>query len=208
MFSDRVNNMLRTPLAGTLLVSAILVLGATGVEQGPPPAEVVVASSGPPQEMPKPGPEHAWLAKRAGQWEIKSKMRFGPDAPWMNSTATEECTVACSGFWLVCTFKGSVMGIPFEGRQQIGYDQYKKKFVSTWIDGMGSYLSVLYGTRSDDGNVLTLTGTMYDPQQEKDINTKIVVSITSDDESVMQMFMPGPEGKEFMTMQLDYKRKK
>ena len=73
---------------------------------------------------------------------------MAPEQPWLESTATESCKVICNGFWMICAFKGNFMGMPFEGRQQLGYDQHKKKFVSTWIDSFGSWMSLSEGTFS------------------------------------------------------------
>jgi hypothetical protein len=180
-----------TPLVGAL----VLFLSSM---DGPAvdPAEVGVAR----QEMPTPGPEHKWLAGRVGTWNVTTKMKMGPDADWKESKGTETCTMVCGGFWQLCTHKGTMMDMPFEGRMQLGYDQIRKKFVGTWIDSFGSYLTVMEGSLTDDKKVLTLHSDMLDPQTGKTTKVRMVTTVVSEDRATFKMFMPGADGKEFEGM--------
>ena len=159
-------------------------------------------------QMPRPGPEHKWLGKRAGSWEITSRFRMTPEAPWVESKGTETCEMVCGGFWQSSVQKGTFMNMPFEGRMWLGYDQIKKKFVGSWIDNYGSWMSIMEGSLSKDGKVLTLHSDMLDPMSGKTVRARMVTTILNDDKSKFEMYMPGPDGKEFMTMEQTAVRRK
>ena len=93
------------------------------------------------------------------------------------------------------------MNMPFEGRMQLGYDQNKKKFIGTWIDNFGSYLSIMEGTLSADKKVLTLHSDMFDPQSGKSMKVRMETTFESSDKATFKMFMPGPDGKDFLSME-------
>jgi hypothetical protein len=160
------------------------------------------------QQMPSPGPEHKWIKGRVGTWEVKNKMRMTPGAPMMESAATEVCELICGGFWVSCIYKADFSGRAFEGRQLMGYDQQKKKFISTWIDSWSSHLMVMEGTLNKDKTILTSSGSSFDPQQGKTVKIRSEVHFKSEDQTIFKMFSPGPDGKEFMNMEATYTRKK
>lgn len=208
MFMHTLNNTQHLSLICSILVSALVVLGAADFEPGAATEEVVLAGL-PPQEMPKPGSEHAWIAKQIGTWETKHRLRFGPNTPWMKYTGTVETRRSCNGFWITSVTKSTILGMPFEGQQQLGFDQHKKEFVATWIDSFADYLVVYTGTLSDDKKVLTLSGSVRDPNNlDKGIPMKMVVTMKSDDELATQMLVPGPDGKDYVNMEIEHKRKK
>ena len=192
------------------LVSAIVVIGSLTSE---PTSDPTIATSAQPvddsaitQEMPRPGEEHKWIAKRVGKWNIASKMRMTPDTPWMNTKATETCTTICGGFWISCEFEGDFMGMKFTGRQTVGFDQHKKKYISTWIDSFGSYMTYSEGVRGDDGKSLHFKGKTFNPTTGTMVDTSMVIVFKNDDEVSMTMRGPDPDGKQFVTMEMLYTR--
>ena len=49
-----------------------------------------------------------------------------------------------------------MMGQPFTGIGVTGYDNHAKKYLSTWIDSMGTGIFSMEGTASMDGETITL----------------------------------------------------
>jgi len=56
-----------------------------------------------------------------------------------------------------------MMGMPFEGIGINGYDNLKKKFVSTWIDNMGTMIVMSTGTFDPATKTFTYMGEMDNP---------------------------------------------
>src|SRR5262249_2628167 len=85
-----------------------------------------------------PGPEHKMLEGRVGKWTGKGKFWMFPEAPVMESEVTSEFKWMLGNRYLEDTTHGNMMGQPFEGHGVTGYDNMKKKYVSTWIDNGGT----------------------------------------------------------------------
>lgn len=99
------------------------------------------------QELPKPGPEHEMLAKRVGDWEVSGAGE---------GKVTNK--IMLGGLWLESTFKGNFAGMEFEGRGLDTYDPGKKKFISIWVDSMGTSPMILEGTYDSEKKVMTMEG--------------------------------------------------
>ena len=96
----------------------------------------------------------AWPA--AGPRKTKSWME--PGKPPMESAGTAEMKVLLDGRFLQQEFTGEMMGQPFSGIGIDGYDNLRKKYVTTWIDTMGTGIFSMEGTASADGKTITLKG--------------------------------------------------
>ena len=85
-----------------------------------------------------PGDPHKQLASHAGLWITKTKSWMDPDKPPMESTGA--CRIPCFSRVAFCNKKctGDMMGQPFTGIGVHGYDNATKKYVTTWIDSMGT----------------------------------------------------------------------
>ena len=98
--------------------------------------------------MPAPTEHHATLQKTVGVWEGTITMTI----PGMEMTSAAKETVRANGpFWVVSDFESDLGGQPYQGHGCHGYDPDKKKFVGTWIDSMGSFLSIMEGEMTDEG---------------------------------------------------------
>jgi Protein of unknown function (DUF1579). len=179
-----------------VLVASVALLGApTASAQMPEP--------------PKPGPEHAILAKDAGTWDAVIEMGGAGGAPAMSSKGVEVGTVGCGGLCLVVEFNAELMpGMPFSGRGLTIYDAKKKKYVGSWSDSMSGTLQISESTYDPAAKAVTgwMEGT--DPASGTIVKTKAVTAYPDDDHRVMTMFVNGPDGKEMQTMKISYTRRK
>ena len=64
------------------------------------------------------------------------------------------------------------------------------------------------GTFDAAGKVMTSWGTMDDVMAGKTVKVKSIVTVTDADTHVMEMYGPGPDGKDFKNMEIRYTRKK
>ncbi|HKS16052.1 MAG TPA: DUF1579 domain-containing protein [Planctomycetota bacterium] len=157
------------------------------------------------QEMPKPQKEHEFLKQFEGTWDSSISFRMTGEAEWTASKGTESNRLV-GGFWLISESKGDMMGMPFTGIGQTGYDPYKKKYVSTWVDSFTPVLSVGEGTMK--GNVLTTTIASTDCETGKPCTMTMTQEFKDKDTLAWSMRMNGKDGKEFECMKGESKRKK
>lgn len=154
-----------------------------------------------PQGPPRPGPEHAQLAAQAGTWDAEVEL-MGE-----KSRGLETSTMRCGGFWLITDFKGEAFGGPFEGHGAMGFDPAKQKFIGTWVDSMGGGLTMMEGTASADGKVLTCYSEGPDPTG-KVVRSKHVTTIVNQNQRTYAISSPGADGKEAVTLRITYTRKR
>lgn len=157
------------------------------------------------QELPKPGPEHAILASDAGTWDATVEFWMAPNTPPSISKGVNEGRLL-GGFWLLDDFKSEFMGQPFEGRGTTGYDAGKKKYVGTWVDSMSPGLNTSESTW--DATTKMMSGYNEGPGPDgKLMKTRGVTHWQDADTKTFSMYAPTPDGKEFLTMRITYKRR-
>lgn len=173
---------------------------------------VVVAAAGfsvpqdpPAFQPPKPGKHHEHLKAQEGTWEFTSTFQMAPGAPEETVKGVQTNTLCGGGLWLVIDSKGG----DFWGHGVVGYDEQRKKYVSSWVDNMSDYVQVGEGDCSDDGKVQTTqvrVKSMADPTKWETM--KEVFTVVDKDTSRLEFFATGPDGKEFRMGKIEYKRKK
>lgn len=159
------------------------------------------------QESMTPGKYHKWLASFDGEWTGEMKMWTDPSQPPMASKLSTTNEMVMNGLYQRSTHSGEMMGMPFKGEGIVAYDNSKKKFITTWIDNMGSGIMTMEGALDESGNVLITKGTMTDPMTGKDIGIRQVLTYASEDKHHFEMYMIDG-GNEMKTMEITYHRKK
>jgi hypothetical protein len=112
------------------------------------------------QEIGSPGDRHKLLDFMIGDWETTMHMWAGPEAPPQESRGSASAKWILGGRFVQTEFHGEMMGMPFDGLGLFGYDNYKKKFVSAWVDSMGTAMYATEGLADQTGKVITMFGTM------------------------------------------------
>jgi Protein of unknown function (DUF1579) len=154
-----------------------------------------------------PGAEHKKLESFVGTWDTTAKMWMDPTAPPQESKGTSENKMALGGRFLEQRFEGTFMGQPFSGVGYTGYDIYKKQYVGTWMDTMGTQIMSSTGTADVSGK-MTFTGSVDDPMTNKKMDFKETITVVDNDHHVFEMWMPGPDGKMFKTLEINYTKRK
>jgi len=156
-----------------------------------------------------PGPQHARFKKMIGKWQTSTQAWMAPGAPPMESKGLAEFTVQMGGRFLIQTYKSEFMGKPFEGMGIEGYDNFKKKYSSYWIDNMGTASMIQTGTCSDDGATCTYFGRMDEPtMDETDKTVKSTIQAKNEDSFLWSMYDFLPGGQEIKIMEINYTRVK
>lgn len=151
-----------------------------------------------------PGDMHKMLAKGVGNWKAKSTFWMSPGGEPTNSEATSTSEMIMGGRYLMSKMKGNMMGMPFEGMAIEGYDNAAKLFISTWIDNMGTGIMFMTGKWDETAKQISYTGKMMDPISANWVDVRQVVTYVSDTQVKMEMYGPGPDGKEYKTMDLNF----
>ncbi len=159
-------------------------------------------------EFATPGAAHKVLDAKVGRWTFKIRQFMAPGAPPMESEGTSETKWIMDGRYLHDDTTSSMMGMPFKGMGITGYDNLKKKYVSTWIDNMGTGLSVGEGDWDAAKQTMTSVMEMSDPMAGKTSQMRAIERWTDADHFNVEMFGPGPDGKEMKQMELIYSRAK
>jgi hypothetical protein len=160
------------------------------------------------QDYMTPGDVHKMMAKWDGTWNGEVTMWMYPGAPEQKSKSTAVNKMIMNGLYQEGNHSGDMMGMPFNGKSTVAYDNHRKEFVSTWIDNMGSGIMVLKGPWDEATKTISLKGTMVDPGTKQDTDVRETFKVVDDNTQEMEMFVMMPDGKEFKTMNIKYTRKK
>ena len=148
-----------------------------------------------------PGEEHKLLSKMAGDWTFSNKMWMDPSKAPEEGKGTMHAEMILDGRYVQSVWKGQAMGMPFEGHGTDGYDNLAKKYVSSWVDNMGT--GIMYQTGICDAKGLcTMTGEMIDPMSGQKVTTRSVSQWMDDKTIKLEMFSKDASGKEMKTMEL------
>lgn len=154
-----------------------------------------------------PGAAHKVLDGMVGSWDTKVMSWMAPGTHPMTGVGTSENKWILGGRYVEQRFKGDFMGMPFEGLGYTGYDNVKKHYFGTWMDNMGTGMMTSVST-GGDGKTMMFKGTYADPMTGKDTVVEEKVTWIDADHHNMEMWSPGPDGKMFKSMEIQYTRKK
>ncbi len=191
-------------LTAALAAPALLAQNAPAKEEAKKPDPAMQAM----MEYATPGDPQKKLEAWAGTWENKVKMWMDEKAPVQETTGASELKMVMGGRYLEQKHEGSFMGQPFNGLGYTAYDNFEKRYISTWIDNFGTGIMVTKGTADKSGKVITSWGTVPDPVKKKMVKMKTVAKLTDADHMSYEMWVPGDDGKLWKTLQVDYTRKK
>ncbi len=158
------------------------------------------------KKLATPGSPHKLLASMVGSWNTKTKSWMEPKKPPMESTGTCEQKMLLDGRFLQQECTGDMMGEPFTGIGVTGYDNHTKKYVTTWMDSMGTGIYFFEGTASADGKTITQKS-RYDDPVEGPMKWRAVTKIVDNNTEVFEMYGTGKNGKETKMMEITYTRK-
>lgn len=152
-----------------------------------------------------PGAPHKALESLAGTWIAKSKMGM-ETGNVMEESGTSEQKMVLDGRFLQQEYSGRMMGAPFTGIGYTGYDNHKKKYISTWMDSMGTAILFFEGTASRDGKTVTQECSHEDPVRGP-MKWRSVTRIVDNNKNTFEMYGIYQGGKEEKMFEITYTRK-
>lgn len=158
------------------------------------------------QKLATPGEPHKLFASLTGSWTTTTKEWMEPGKPPTESTGTADLKMLLDGRFLYQEFTSQMMGQPFSGIGIDGYDNLRKKYVTTWIDTMGTGFFTMEGTASADGKTITLKGQHAEPGGGQ-MTHRAVWKIADSNTQTFDMYGTHQGGKEMKMLEIAYSRK-
>ena len=153
-----------------------------------------------------PGAPHRLLARMAGSWKTNTKSWFEPGKPPTESKGSCEQKMILDGRFLHQAFTGDMMGALFTGVGITGYDNFKKRYVSTWMDSMSTGIFFFEGISSSDEHTIAMECRTEDPVRGS-VRWRSMTRIVDDDTHLFEMYITDRSDKEQKMMEITYTRK-
>jgi len=198
-----------TSPAAAATLSGAQPASATG--QSPNPQEMMKQM----MEMSKLNENHKLLADMNGNWNYAIKMWMNPDPnaqpQQSKGTATRKSVMGGRYFVMDVNGKmqmpgedGKMTDMQFKGMAVEGYDNMKKKFVSSWIDSMGTGIQSSEGTYDPATKTFTFNMEM---EMMPGMKTPVreVIKVTDKDHMLLEWY-ENRGGQEKKTMEIAYTR--
>ena len=179
-------------------------------EKQPSEAEIMKMMT----ELAKPGDNHKLLASGVGTWSYKVKWRMDPSAPPSESSGTAVTKEVMGGRYFITEHTGKMLmpgpdgkptEVDFKGIATDGYDNVKKKFVSSWVDNMGTGIMLSEGDYNTSSKTFTYR-TEYEMMPGMKTKIREVIKITDKDHHAFELY-EDRGGTEVKTMEIQYTRK-
>lgn len=181
-----------------------------GAKDGPPGMQMDEETAKMMKKMEEMGAlteHHKKLNGMVGTWNVAMKWWMKPNQPPMDSTGVATRKLVLGNKFVSEDYSGEAMGQPFNGMCLTGFDNGKKKYITTWADSWGSSIMTSYGSMDSTGKVITWWGEWDDCMTGKPKKYKSITRIESDTKQIFEMYDTDADGKEFKTMEATYTKK-
>ncbi|MEY2559711.1 MAG: hypothetical protein QOG51_126 [Verrucomicrobiota bacterium] len=166
-------------------------------------------------ELAKLNENHKLLAGMAGTWSYTVKTWMVPGAPPSESTGTAVRKSIMDGRYLTGDYSGKfkmpgadgkMKEMNFQGMSMDAYDNVKKKFISGWVDNMGTGIMIIEGTYDAATKTFTYIG---ESEMMPGVKAKMrqVIKMADKDHMSMEFYEDRGQG-ETKSMEITYKRGK
>jgi len=204
----RGNSLQSLLMAALLLVGIVLITSQVVSQEKSTVKEEEEAVMAEWMKYAMPGEHHKLLDPYVGSWTYTMQWWMAPNTEAQEFKGTCDTSWILDGRFLLQKVSGDMEGETFKGMGIMGFDNLKQQYTTMWIDNMSTAIMTNLGTCDPSGKVFTLTG-FYDDAMSGKKNQKIktVDRIVNENEHVSEMWITGPDGKEFKTGEIVYTRK-
>jgi hypothetical protein len=193
--------------------AASTTMTATTTSAAQPSAEEMQKMMEQMMELAKTGENHKLLATMAGNWSYTVKMYMDPSGKPQESKGTATRKSIMDGRFFIAEHSGKfqmpgkdgkMTDMNFKGMAIEGYDNVKNKFVSSWIDNMGTMIMNTEGTYDAASKAFTYTA---DCEMMPGMKVKIreVIKVVDNDHHNFEWYEDRGQG-EAKTMEISYTR--
>jgi len=190
------------PIICTLSILTLFAVAVDPLPQVEGPGDAMARMFKLGEKLATPNENHAFLKKFVGSWTTHSSFM---KLPFEKGSATHEMILGER--FLDGSYEGSFAGVQFSGRMLIGYDNYKHKFVVTFIDSLGTSMRHAEGLLDRTGMALSLWGTMDEwMTDEHDKPVLYRFSFVDEDHFVLEVHDLGIAGGDSLVIEVKYDR--
>ncbi len=107
--------------------------------------------------------------------------------------------------YLEQVYRGTSMGMPFEGIGFTGYDNTQRKYVGTWMDNFGTGLMSSVGVGKPTAEALDFEAEAVDPTGKR-VRFSCKIRVQDRNRHTYEMWTKAPNGRKFRTMMVEYTR--
>lgn len=156
-------------------------------------------------EAAKPGPLHAQLMKRAGDYTTLETYS-APGTELQQSSGTAKLKSILGGRFLEEENSGDSFGQPYAGLRLYGYNNGSKQYEAIWIYNGSTAFLVLDGTSDDNGKTVRYSGAFLGPGGQRQ-NLRVTITQQDDDHFSVKLLGEAPGGA-MSTLETVYTRTK
>lgn len=171
----------------TVITCMLVFIGAAGWSQKPGEEVDMKTMMERARQFTQVGPEHELLQRFVGEWRTEQRITM-MGAETEPEVGRSSCAVLLDPRWVRCQGSGSMMGMPMETFLIVGYDRFKKSYVTASLGTMDTALLTSEGDLDPSGKALITYGTLDEYLTgEHDKMVKYVWRFLSADEILMEI---------------------
>lgn len=152
-----------------------------------------------------PAAGHKRLEPMVGSFRARTEFVMAPGVPPQYHDGISENRWVLGGRYLEQSYRGTAMGMPFEGIGYTGYDNPSKRHVGTWMDTFGTGLMISLGTGRPTDAKMTFSTEAIEPSGKK-ILFESIIKVRDRDHHSFEMWTKAPNGKRYRNMIVEYVR--
>lgn len=192
-----------------LISCGFFLLLAAGFAQAQSPQKPAAPSQESQQELQqaiaaaRPGPQHAELMKRAGDYAT-TQIFYAPGAQPRESSGTAKLKSILGGRFLQEENSGESLGQPYTGLRLYGYNNGSKQYEAIWIYNGSTAFLVLDGTSDDHGKTVRYSGAFLGPGGQRQ-TLRVIITQNDADHFSVKLLGEAPGGQ-MSTLETVYTR--
>jgi len=161
------------------------------------------------KEYSSPGERHKVLDQLVGKWTTKTKVwPAGAESPSSESTGTSDFKWILGKRHVQQQSQGTMLGMKVESIGFFGYDNFKRKYTSTWMESTSTARYTAEGTIDRTGKKITMHGHMDEfLTGEHDKMVRYELQLITQDTFSFKIFDLGL-GKDSLVVEVNYTRAK
>ena len=159
-------------------------------------------------EFATPNENHKRLGDFVGSWNIHMKFWPRPTAAPQESDGAAEIHWILGNRYIEQRQNCPMMGQPMSGIGYTGFDNIKRKYVTVWLDNIGTSILKTWGTFDSTKQSIKTQGTIDDPLTHKPLRYEDTATMINPDRFIYTAWTSTPDSaKMSRVMEIVYTRR-